>query len=146
MRCLRRGGQAQAIATGPVPSSRWDGQTLTHEAALQRGSKQTAIAPKLKRTVPVSDKARKDLTRRKARIKAGADTNALAWFAQVLSSTSGLSRYGDVDLTEVRKAYGEALTAAVEQGLKALWRNEAPRRDESNPRSTYWLTIAGLHR
>ena len=62
----------------------------------------------------------------------------------MLSSTSGLSRYGDVDLTEVRKAYGEALTAAVEQGLKALWRNEAPRRDESNPRSTYWLTIAGL--
>jgi hypothetical protein len=115
-----------------------------HEAALQRGSKQTAIAPKLKRTVPVGDKARKDLTRRKAGIKAGADTNALAWFAQVLSSTSGLSRYGDVDLTEVRKAYGEALTTAFEQGLKALWRNEAPRRDESNPRSTYWLTIAGL--
>jgi hypothetical protein len=29
VRCLRRGGQAQAIATGPVPSSQWDGQTLT---------------------------------------------------------------------------------------------------------------------
>jgi hypothetical protein len=115
-----------------------------HEAALRSGSLQAAGAPKSKRTVPVSDKARKELTRRKASIKAGTDTNALAWFAQVLSSTSGLSRYGDVDLTEVRKAYGEALTAAVEQGLKALWRNEAPRRDESNPRSTYWLTIAGL--
>lgn len=115
-----------------------------HEAALRRGSLQTAGAPKSKRTVPVSDKARKDLTRRKAGIKAGTDTNAIAWFAQVLSSTSGLSCYGDVDLTEVRKAYGEALTAAVEQGLKALWRNEAPRREESNPRSTYWVTIAGL--
>ena len=115
-----------------------------HEAALRRGSQQTASAPKPKRTVPLSDKARKDLTRRKAAIKAGTDTNALAWFAQVLSSTSGMSRYGDVDLTAVRKAYGEALTAAVEQGLKELWRNEEPRRDESNPRSTYWLTIAGL--
>ncbi len=115
-----------------------------HEAALRRGSLQTAGVLKSNRTIPASDKARKDLTRRKAGIKAGTDTNAIAWFAQVLSSTSGLSRYGDVDLTEVRKAYGEALTTAVEQGLKALWRNEAPRRDESNPRSTYWVTIAGL--
>jgi hypothetical protein len=115
-----------------------------HEAAVLRGSQQMARAPRPKRAVPVSDKARKDLTRRKSGIEAGTDTNALAWFAQVLSSTSGLSRYGDVDLTEVRKAYGEALTAAVEQGLKVLWRKEVPRRDESNPRSTYWLTIAGL--
>src|SRR5436305_12639121 len=106
-----------------------------HEAALQRGSQQTTSSRRQKRTVPVNAKARKDLTRRKAGITAGTDTNALAWFAQLLSSTSGLARYGDVDLTEVRNAYGESLTAALEQGLKALWRNGEPRRDESNPRS-----------
>jgi hypothetical protein len=115
-----------------------------HEATVIRGSQQVASTPRPSKAIPMSEKARKELTRRKSGIKAGTDTHALAWFAQVLSTTSGLSRYGDVDLSELRKAYGETLTAVVEQGLKALWRKEEPRRDESNPRSTYWLTIAGL--
>ena len=29
MHRLRRGSQARSIATGPLPSSRWDGRTLT---------------------------------------------------------------------------------------------------------------------
>jgi hypothetical protein len=29
VRCFRRGGQDQAIGTGPVPSARWHGHTPT---------------------------------------------------------------------------------------------------------------------
>jgi hypothetical protein len=112
-------------------------------AAVARGKQQPKQVAS-KKTVHASDKSRKELLKRKAAIKAGKDVNALAWVAQLLSSTRKLSRYGDVAMGEFKGAYGAELAAVVSDGLKALWRTQVPRRDEANPRSTYWSTIAGL--
>jgi hypothetical protein len=112
-------------------------------AALERGRRQ-AIPVTSKRTIPANDKNLDELRKRKAAIKDGTDINALSWAAQLLSSTGGLSRYGDAALGAFKVAYGPELADAVSMGLKALWRAQRPRRDEANPRSTYWSTIAGL--
>lgn len=112
-------------------------------AALERGKRQpTPVSSK--KTIPVNDKNRKELQKRKTAIKDGTDINALSWVAQLLSSTGGFSRYGDAALGAFKVAYGPELTDAVSAGLKVLWRTRRPRRDEANPRSTYWSTIAGL--
>lgn len=100
------------------------------------------VAPK--KAIRTSKEGRKQLIKRKGAIKAGTDIPALSWVAQLLVSTNRTSRYGDVTLEEFQVAYGPELTTAVSEGLKHLWRTQIPRRDEANPRSTYWSTIAGL--
>lgn len=100
--------------------------------------------PKKKSVARGNDEVKKDLRARSAGISAGTDVAALSWVAQVLSNTGLRTRYGEVNIEEFRKAYGKQLTKHVEHGLKALWRSTAPRKDNDNPRSTYWSTIAGL--
>lgn len=114
-----------------------------HDAALVQGTEQKKQSPS-KRPILASVKGLAELRKRSSAIKAGTDIPALSWVAQLLSSTRGLSRYGDVSLDGFGEAYGSELATAVLQGLKALWRTHPPRRDEENPRSTYWSTIAGL--
>ncbi|MDP1686103.1 hypothetical protein [Hydrogenophaga sp.] len=115
-----------------------------HAAALERSrqEKPKKVAPA--RITRASTEGRADLLTRKSGISAGTDVDALSWVAQVLASTSAISTYGEVTLDKFEVAFGADLTSAVSHGLKAIWRARAPRRDEENPRSTYWSTIAGL--
>ena len=119
-------------------------KVLTEYAeAIERG-RMAQGNPKPRRTVEATAEGKAALSKRRLKMAAGADVNALAWVAQVLCSSSGMSRYGDVSLADFETAYGKSLADAVRTGLAKLWRSNAPRWDESNPRSTYWTTIAGL--
>lgn len=116
---------------------------LDYEAALERG-KSKPQQPPARRAIKASAQNRTELSQREANIRAGRDINALSWVAQVLASHSAVSRYSAASISAFESAYGAEITAAVTAGMKVLWRSTKPRRDETNPRSTYWSTIAGL--
>lgn len=78
-------------------------------------------------------------------IEAGTAKDALAWIAQRLAFSNGhSSKYGDSTLEAFESEFGPELASATARGLAKLWRNEPPAKDENNPNSKYWITIAGL--
>jgi hypothetical protein len=92
----------------------------------------------------ITESTKAELLKHQATIEEGTDIDALAWVAQFLSSTNGMARYGEIDLSEFKAVYGDEIATAVAHGLKKFWRAYAPRRDDKQTNSVYWSTIAGL--
>jgi hypothetical protein len=110
--------------------------------AQQQQAPKKAANPR--RPVTATAANRKQLEKRIEAIRAGTDIAALSWVAQVLSNAGSLSRYGDVSISGFRLAYGDEIADATLEGLSNLWRREPPKRDETQPRSIYMSTVAGL--
>lgn len=115
---------------------------LAEEVASRVDSKPEKLAEAVPETGTSSHaKDIESLVDREAAIRAGTDGNALAWVAQILANGP---RYGEVSTTNFRRDYGDNLANAVQEGLARYWRDNEPRREEANPNTTYWTTIAGL--
>lgn len=131
-----------------------DAEALAEPGLTELASTLSATA-QVSRTTPESKKPRKDRLELDEATKAalltqvdsvqdGTNTDALVWIAKWLRRTNGESRCGECDFSMFERAAGEQLAIAARLGLSAIWRQRAPTFKESEPRSTYYATIAGL--
>jgi hypothetical protein len=77
-------------------------------------------------------------------IRDASQESALAWVAQRLVHTTPRSRYGECNFALFENAAGSEIAQAVRAGLGNLWRTKDPKWKETEPNSTYNITIAGL--
>lgn len=77
-------------------------------------------------------------------LRDGSAGSHLAWVARWLLNTNPNSRYGEVHIDALVVAGGTELAQAVREGFSKLWRSRPPTFEESAPRTTYFLTVAGL--
>lgn len=92
----------------------------------------------------VIPQARKSLMSMLPALRDGTAANGLEWVAGWLLQTNPHSRYGEVNFEVFEREAGKAIADAVRQGLSHVWRKQAPRFDEQQPRTTYHITAAGL--
>lgn len=92
----------------------------------------------------VGAEAKRQLTERLSALADGTDTPALEWIAAWLLQTSRTSRYGEVDFEAFEQAAGAKIAAATRQGLSRLWRDKAPTFRESEPSTTFHISVACL--
>jgi hypothetical protein len=74
----------------------------------------------------------------------GSALGELEWVAGWLLQTNPDSRYGEVDFDVFKNAVGALIADAVQHGFSQVWRNQPPRFDEQQPRTTYHVTATGL--
>lgn len=116
--------------------------TLKENTAAQ---KPAARRPKAKRDKLELDEPSKDtLLTEVDSVKDGSNANVLAWIARWLSQTNHNSRYGECAFSAFEKAAGPALASAARAGLSAIWRKRAPKFNEAERNTTYFVTVAGL--
>ena len=111
--------------------------------AAHRAKPQAAIRASENR-LTVSAKAKKDLQGMLWGLSSGTGTKGLTWVATWLLKTTPNSRYGDVEFGVFEQQVGSTIAQAVRDGLSKVWRTQAPKYMEYEPRSTFYLTIAGL--
>jgi hypothetical protein len=92
----------------------------------------------------VTAQAKKDLLGMLEKLRDGTGVNGLAWVAAWLLQTDPSSRYGDVKFEVFEREAGPRIALAVREGLGKIWRNQMPMFNQSEPRSTYNITVAGL--
>lgn len=88
--------------------------------------------------------AKKQLNAMLPQLTDGSATNGLAWVAEWLLHTNPSSRYGEVKFEVFEREAGPHIALAVLNGLKQVWRRRAPSFKESEPRTTFLITAAGL--
>ncbi len=101
------------------------------------------VKPKSEK-LTVGAEAKRQLVGRLSALAAGTDTLALEWIAGWLLQTNRTSRYGEVDFDVFEQAAGAKIAAATRQGMSRLWRDKAPTFKESEPNSTFHISVAGL--
>lgn len=92
----------------------------------------------------LGDESKSTLLGMLPQLRDGSAVNHLAWAARWLLKTNPNSRYGEVHIEALEKAGGVELAEAVREGFSKLWRSRPPTFDESQPRTTYFSTAAGL--
>lgn len=97
-----------------------------------------------KRVFVIDRKLKEVLTTELAEIRSGKQVNVFVWVGRWLYDTVQKSRYGDCNFALFEKAAGGEIAGAVREGLSNLWRHRDPTWNESEPHSTYNITIAGL--
>lgn len=92
----------------------------------------------------VSLGAAKELSEMLSGLRDGTAENGLAWVAGWLTQTNPGSHYGDIRYELFEQAIEPRISEAVREGFARVWRNRAPAFNESEPRSTHHITVAGL--
>lgn len=92
----------------------------------------------------ISSRNKSQLRKLITAIADGTEKSALEWVARWLLQTNPSSRYGEVNFDLFEAEAGKGIADAVRSGFSLLWRNNPPKFDEGDPRSTYHITVAGL--
>ncbi|UUZ55143.1 hypothetical protein LP419_04605 [Massilia sp. H-1] len=88
--------------------------------------------------------AKKSLKRMRKTLSDGTAARGLEWVAGWLLQTNPHSRYGEVNFEIFEREAGKQIADSVRLGLSQVWRKQAPRFDEQQPRTTYHIAAAGL--
>lgn len=107
-------------------------------------AKQRPIRPARDERLKVSQGAKKQLLEMLDGLRDGTSTDGLVWVASWLLQTNPNSRYGEVRLEVFEREAGTEIAQAVRDGFGKVWRNQAPAFKEDEPRSTRYITAAGL--
>ncbi|MFZ6776991.1 hypothetical protein ACO0LD_09150 [Undibacterium sp. Ji83W] len=92
----------------------------------------------------VDENSRRVMVENLEGIRQGNDDKTLAWIGLQLSRTIRESRYGECNFSAFREAAGDQIADAICTGLSKLWRQRDPLSNETEPNSTFNLTVAGL--
>ena len=111
--------------------------------AAHRAKKKPARVGRDER-LKVSQGVKKDLLGMLDGLRDGTATNGLAWVSGWLLQTNPSSRYGEMRFEVFEQEAGRKIAQAVRGGLSKVWRNRAPAFKEDEPRTTHYITAAGL--
>src|SRR5450830_1497999 len=117
---------------------------LARVATLAPPPEPSAKRNSRRETPKVSAKAKKSLKAKLASLRDGSAIGDLVWVAGWLLQTNPDSRYGEVDFEVFKREAGDSVAEAVRQGFGQVWRNQSPRFDEQQPRTTFHITATGL--
>ncbi|MGY2491136.1 hypothetical protein [Cupriavidus sp. CP313] len=112
--------------------------------AAQPKPKLTRVPKSPRDRLKVSSEAKNDLKSQLPSLRDGTAGSALVWVTGWLLKTNPQARYGEVNFEVFEREAGREIADAVRKGLMRIWRNRPPRFDETEPRSTYHITAAGL--
>ncbi|MGS1011168.1 hypothetical protein [Achromobacter anxifer] len=118
----------------------WQAQVAS---AIARQSPPKETKPKREKFA-IGVKAKRQLNARLSALADGTDTQALAWIAGWLIQANRTSKYGEIDFAAFEKAAGAKIATAARQGLSQLWRSRPPKFEETEPNSTFHISVAGL--